>query len=529
MLKSSPTSSAGSPASTPGTGDPKSNRKYWGEECLSDAIYNVYLKKITYSTNGSFAPVSLFPDSGISSISSSSLETDLVDSLNRVFRRRSSFDKGFRDMKRSPKRNNRSASVSALLSHQNQQQSHHKSTSDFMNGSLLTSDYEDNIRIRNYQRLNNEVESEHSLRTTSSSPGHQTSSGGEAESSSLQWETRQIKILKAATIEHIVRYILFVTERQIELQSKHHQENSSSTDHCHSIVMDEERNNVSHVIHVLFIAYRLFTSPLQLFQLIRQTYVTHVHSQQAKLTKQFNFVLLYWLNSYPEDFLNDPPEPPPKILHPLVRPPSPSSSSRSNQSNSSIDDSSESHAKEPVSLAGGLVNNKSRAQEAQSGHRQRAETRVKTNDHKVIDVLLNTPDLEESIHRKALVLLQDYKADPYSSESDNGLNGVSRLLLKRRSGIPFVIVSSSSRYSNSPSFTLFAWNQSKNMASTSILDLDARFIAQQLTAIDLESFLSLKPYFLLEGTRSNLKVQATIKNFNLLSRQVILTILKSNA
>lgn len=67
------------------------------------------------------------------------------------------------------------------------------------------------------------------------------------------------------------------------------------------------------------------------------------------------------------------------------------------------------------------------------------------------------------------------------------------------------------------------------MGSTSILDLDARFIAQQLTAIDLESFLSLKAYFLLEGTRSNIKVQATIKNFNLLSRQVILTILKANA
>jgi hypothetical protein len=71
--------------------------------------------------------------------------------------------------------------------------------------------------------------------------------------------------------------------------------------------------------------------------------------------------------------------------------------------------------------------------------------------------------------------------------------------------------------------------QGKNMGSTSILDLDARFIAQQLTAIDLESFLSLKAYFLLEGTRSNIKVQATIKNFNLLSRQVILTILKANA
>lgn len=392
----------------------------WGEECLADAIYNVYLKKITYSTNGSLAPASLFPDSGISSVSSSSLETDLVDSLNRVFRRRSSFDKGFRDLKRSPKRNNRSASVSTLLSHQNQQQSHHKSTSDFLNGSLLTSDYDSNIRIKNYQKLSNEIDSQQSVRTTSSSPAHEA---GEAESSSLQWETRQIKILKAATIEHIVKYILFLTERQIEMQSKHHYEEKKSTDHCHSIVMDEERNNVSHVIHVLFIAYRLFTSPLQLFQLLRQTYVAHVPSQQAKLTKQFNFVLLYWLNNYPEDFLNDPSEPPPKILHPLVPlpPPSPSSSSSAHsfQSDSSTDDSRESQSKEPKSLPAGMG----------CGGRMHRRHRAgdKANDQTFIDVLLSEPDLEESIHRKALVLLQDYKPDPCSSESDNGVNGVSIL------------------------------------------------------------------------------------------------------
>lgn len=389
-----------------------------------DAIYNVYLKKITYSTaNGSLPPVCLFPDSGISSISSSSLETDLVDSFHRVFRRRSSFDKGLRDLKRSPKRNNRSASVSTLLSHHNQQPVHHKSSSDFLNGERLTHN-EDGIRIKNYQKLNNEVESLQSFRTTSSSPGHQMVDV--QDSSSLQWETRQIKTLKAATIDHVVKYMLFVTERQMELLSKHQQDGSSSgTDHCHSIVMEEERNNVSHVIHVLFIAYRLFISPLQLFHVIQQTYAAHIRSQQTKLVKQFNFLLLYWLNNYPEDFMTDPSEPQPKILHPLVSDPPPSPSPSSSASYQSDEEIRQSQTTAPKSLP--LLSERIPGSRSSDRSRKWAEAAGETNDHKFIEILLSVPDLEESIHRKALVLLQEYKPDSCSSESDNGLNGVSLL------------------------------------------------------------------------------------------------------
>jgi len=46
---------------------------------------------------------------------------------------------------------------------------------------------------------------------------------------------------------------------------------------------------------------------------------------------------------------------------------------------------------------------------------------------------------------------------------------------------------------------------SKNSA---VLDLDSRYVAQQLTAIDLTDFLNLCPYSLLDGSRSNNRVQA---------------------
>ncbi len=102
--------------------------------------------------------------------------------------------------------------------------------------------------------------------------------------------------------------------------------------------------------------------------------------------------------------------------------------------------------------------------------------------------------------------------------------------------------------------------------TSSILELDTKFIAQQLTAIDLvsgrrqrrqqkdmhthsqsvsqpfislsisfapfpfitkkENFLTLKPYTLLSNVRSKTKIEAMIKNFNLLSRHVIITILQ---
>jgi ral guanine nucleotide dissociation stimulator-like 1 len=99
------------------------------------------------------------------------------------------------------------------------------------------------------------------------------------------------------------------------------------------------------------------------------------------------------------------------------------------------------------------------------------------------------PQMDESVYRKALSIIQDYRGDVTDSSS------------------------------NSQTFS--------KGSSSCILELDSRFVAQQLTAIDLENFLLLKPYALLEGHRSNPKVLNLIRNFNLLSRHVVVTILKS--
>jgi hypothetical protein len=481
------------------------------------------------------------PDSGVSSISSA--ESDLIDGIQRVFRRRSSFDKnGIREgiISSSPssrannnhhvKKNNRSASVSTPVCHQHV----------FKNGIMAsynplpehgfqTSHHHyhqkrdmENIRMKNYHRLHEDSRGSRDARVRPTSP--------DPPSQSLQWETRQIKTLKAGTLQHIVEYILFQTERQKELKSTKARSNSpngDSSNHCQSVVLEEERNNVSHVIHVLFIAYRVFATPVQLFQLIQSTFLKHIdehdqqsqpkdnsntrshhdslHDQEINLVKQLNFVLHYWLSNYPEDFLTP--------LHPKVGVmDSPSSSSVSGVSNGTSVDSSSLLKQESHSLPTNFENDPSSSSKDRNGRRSsrkeknRERSRSRKNlkeeketlhEPKLVDSVLSLPRVDDGIYRKALAIIQDYKPEAFYPEGD-----------------------STSSPKNTPKTT---------SASTSITELDPRFIAQQLTAIDLENFLSVKPYYLLEGTRSNERVQYTIKSFNILSRQVIMSILKSQS
>lgn len=118
---------------------------------------------------------------------------------------------------------------------------------------------------------------------------------------SLQWETRQLRTIKGATIEHLVQYMLLLTPFQAVGSADNgtyfgdQVEEYSTVTGTESSSLLEERNNVAHAMHVIFATYRQFVTPWQLFsELLRQ--------KPFASAKQFNFILYYWLNNYPEDF-----------------------------------------------------------------------------------------------------------------------------------------------------------------------------------------------------------------------------------
>ena len=113
---------------------------------------------------------------------------------------------------------------------------------------------------------------------------------------SLQWETRQLRTIKGATLEHLVQYMLLLTPYQTGNSDTYlsaEQDDFNCSSESNSLL--EERNNVAHAMHVIFATYRQFGYPWQLFnEIIRQ--------KAFSSAKQFNFILYYWLNNYPEDF-----------------------------------------------------------------------------------------------------------------------------------------------------------------------------------------------------------------------------------
>ena len=101
----------------------------------------------------------------------------------------------------------------------------------------------------------------------------------------LQWETRQTRMIKAATLDHLVKYILFLSPSQ----------RTEDLNNCNQNVLEEERNNVAHAMHVLFCTYRQFHYPQELFD----TIIKHLHNC---CQQQMHFILHYWLDNYSEDF-----------------------------------------------------------------------------------------------------------------------------------------------------------------------------------------------------------------------------------
>ncbi|XP_025018272.1 ral guanine nucleotide dissociation stimulator-like 1 isoform X2 [Tetranychus urticae] len=318
-------------------------------------------------------------------------------------------------------------------------------------------------------------------------------------------------------MDHIIEFILLLTphQRDTELTSRNH--------HCTS-QMEEERNDVTHIMHVLFCTFRIYCSPQELFTIFIK------HSKKAS-PQQLRFVIHYWLRYYPEDFLA-PMDNNSKIdsgsdssascnvnsTHSLKKETSvsdaytntssPSSSISSSSSTSSSTSNYTSSIndrrsdKKESELSESVTSSKSRSKSSSTSSVSSSVslTSQSSNQRILLDLLLELPCIDDTLFRKAHTFVEQHKAQ-LSDNSNQNSN-------KHNSN-------GSNPINKSPSYC--------------IIDLDTKFVAQQLTAIDLENFLSLKPYTLLNGHRHNPRVQNMIRNFNLLSKHVVVTILKAHS
>lgn len=273
------------------------------------------------------------------------------------------------------------------------------------------------------------------------------STSKELPTNSLQWETRQIRVLQAATLDHVIKFILLINNSNDETSPNDKKLNRDSHSPIDGNILEDERNNVVHIIHVLFCTYRIYRNPYELMLKLMD------YSDLCRI-EQYRFVMHYWMDNYPEDY-----------EYPVI----------DNQSQMLP------------------INNDK--QESMSDDKEDSGSPL------VIEFLRLNRD--EYLKGKALKLNE--------LRSNNLLNNSNSSTTKRRNH------NTSSHHHN----------LSETARTSAVLEFDSRFMAQQLTAIDLETFLSIKPHSLLEGTKADKRVQRMVKNFNLLSRQVVVTILKS--
>ncbi|KAH9415808.1 Ral guanine nucleotide dissociation stimulator-like 1 [Dermatophagoides pteronyssinus] len=326
---------------------------------------------------------------------------------------------------------------------------------------------------------------------------------------SLQWETRQLRQIKAATMEHLVQFILLQTEYQQQQHNNYNESKSSQQHHndhsdsdeesqLESSDLMEERNNVAHVMHVLFATYRQFYYPWQLFtEIIRQ--------KPFVSTKQFNFILFYWLNNYPEDFWT------------------PCQPSMANSNTNYIDDQASSHNNN-----GSPENGNQLLDDQSSLCSEYASSSSLSSNH----ASYTTPSLSLSSTSNNVSNNSSLSSTSISSSRFSPLTLADQLISLRhideevKKHCLHLLDMKKENTTNSSTLNSHSSIHKSVNKSSSIIELDPKFVAQQLTAIDLENFLALKPYTLLSNVRSKTRIETMIRNFNLLSRHVIITILQ---
>lgn len=450
-------------------------KRYWGEEKNIDSIYSIYLKKICYtynndislsasnnndscrrnsqddarSLNSTASSIDLakfaIQSSRSCSSNSSSKRTINSNKLDSNCQKQEESPRGRRNFFQKYRRRSCSMDKYSFDKHHKGDSSSISTNSNSTKSCSKTMKYPVSHKTKDTSQLSDELSVSHDDLDGLTPTGKNNSNGFatadkqnhtkqqdinlslqksmndlsiQTPSQSLQWETRQIKILQAATLDHVLKFILLINSPK-DLNNL----NSDSDSSIGDSTLEEERNNVAHIIHVLFCTYRIYTNPYELMLKLMD------YSDICRI-EQYRFVMHYWMDNYPEDF---------------------------------------DYIEEKIGVS--LVN----------------------------ELLRLCRD--EYIRKKAMKLSEMRTgggSDGSAYDSEGSRRG--RHHSHHQSG-------------------------SKNSA---ILDFDSRYVAQQLTAIDLENFLSLRPYSLLEGTKSDKRIQSMIKNFNLLSRHVVVTILKSH-
>jgi len=490
-------------------------KRYWGEEKNIDSIYSIYLKKISYTYNNDISLSSTYAspqtrgenrtslDDANSSTSTSSNDLAKLAISNTNQGKHFVINSNCQKPVESPrgrknffqKYRRRSCSMDKYSfekqQHKNSTSSNKSKNMHFATPNKKASNINEDMSIShdNLDGLtNNSVGYEQNYQKHQAAELQKSMNELSNQSSqSLQWETRQIRVLQAATLDHALKFILLINStrdlRNIDRDS------DSAID---TSALEEERNNVAHIIHVMFCTYRIYTNPYELMLKIMD------YSDLCRV-EQYRFVMHYWMDNYPEDFdyIVDVPENSSQQEFTSVNNPSVPSMASYNDSMASYDSltttktAGTSDSENSTGPTGG----------SQSGSdnldRRLSNLSIKTTDEKsgipLVNELLRL--CRDDYIRNKAIKLHELKCNG-TIESDS----TRRTRHHYQAG-------------------------SKN---STVLDLDSRYVAQQLTAIDLENFLSLRPYSLLEGTKSDKRIQSMIKNFNLLSRHVVVTILKSH-
>lgn len=501
---------------SPPTPQPNAKR-YWGDEKNIDSIYSIYLKKISYSSNNDISVTSSdkkesrarnrikhHDEDGKSSASASSIDLTKSKSRNTsVCTSNKSFNEDSKnqsseDSPREKKRffqryRRRSCSMDKYSIEKHQ----HNSSSPVSQDKTMRytlGKKESPLRDIKHGADNDEVDC---YRKEATVGGNSESSrldfpeqrlNHESSTQSLQWETRQIRVLQAATLDHTIKFILLincVNSSNPDTESQPPIDMSS---------LEDERNNVAHIIHVLFCTYRIYTNPYELMLKLMD------HSKSCRI-EQYRFVMHYWMDNYPEDFEY--------IIEPFENGNHRDTSSTNDVSAPSVNSynysitSCDSSVTTKTAATTDSENSTGLTESSQSGS-DNLNRRSSNSSSKAIEGRSDIPLVTAFLRLNH----DDYLKDKAMKLDELRCNN----MLNRGS-------TKSSRYHN----------QSGSSRSSAVLDFDSRFVAQQLTAMDLENFLNIKPYSLLEGTRSDKRVQKMVKNFNLLSRHVVVTILKSHS